>query len=118
MKGKIFMDIKDRIKEVRIAVGISQVSFAKRIAVAASYISEIEGGAREANERAIRLIIAEFNVNENWLRRGQGAMFAEDVSAAVSEAIGLFKSLDRDFQDSAIKILAELSALNKKRLCG
>jgi len=53
------MEIKDRIKKVRLAVGLSQVKFAKRIAAAASLISEIEGGVRKVHERAIRLIIAE-----------------------------------------------------------
>lgn len=108
------MEIKDRVKEVRTAVGITQRKFAERIAVVASFISEVEGGVREINERAIRLIIAEFNVNETWLRTGQGTMFAEDVSASVSEAMRMFKSLDRDFQDSALKILSALTEANDK----
>jgi transcriptional regulator with XRE-family HTH domain len=108
------MEIKDRIKEVRTAIGISQVKFAERIAVAASLISEIEGGVREPNERAIRLIIAEYNVNETWLRTGQGSMFNEDMSASVSEAVGMFKSLDQHFQDGALKILAVLTEMNGK----
>lgn len=108
------MEIKDRVKEVRIAIGLSQVKFAKRIAVAASFISEIEGGVREINERAIRLIIAEFNVNEIWLRTGQGVVFQEDVSAKVSEAMTMFKTLDSDFQDGALKILEILIEMNSK----
>jgi len=87
------MEIKDRIKEVRTAIGISQVKFARRIAVAASFISEIEGGVREPNERAIRLIIAEYSVSEKWLRTGEGSMFDEDLSAVVSEALGCSKPL-------------------------
>jgi len=109
------MEIKDRVKEVRTTIGITQVKFAKRIAVAASYISEVEGGVREINERAIRLIIAEFNVNENWLRNGQGAMFNEDMSATLSEAIGLLKSLDKQFQEGALKILSNLAAMNAEK---
>ena len=81
------MEIKDRVKELRTAIGITQVKFAERIAVATSFVSEVENGIREINERAIRLIIAEFNVNESWLRTGDGSMFNEDVSAVVSEAI-------------------------------
>jgi len=106
------MEIKDRIKEVRNAVGITQRKFAERIAVVASHISEVEGGVREPNERTIRLIITEFNVNETWMRTGQGSMFNEDISAAVSEAMGLFKSLDHNFQSGALKILAILNEMN------
>lgn len=109
------MDIKDRVKAVRTAVGITQGKFAERIAVAASYISEVESGVREINERAIRLIIAEFNVNEDWLRNGKGAMFNDDMSAVVSEAMGLFKSLDKQFQEGALKILTNLVAMNAEK---
>ena len=106
------MEMRDRIKEVRTAIGLSQVKFAERIAVASSYISEVEGGVREPNERAIRLIIAKYNVNETWLRTGQGSMFNEDISATVSEAMGIFKSLDQHFQEGALKMLATLSEIN------
>jgi len=106
------MEIKDRIKELRTELGLTQAKFAERVAIVASFISEIEGGVREINERAIRLIIAEYNVNENWLRHGQGSMFNEDMSAKVSEAMGLFKSLDEHFQDGALKILGTLSEIN------
>jgi len=108
------MEIKDRIKSIRTAVGITQVKFAERIAISTSYISEIENGLKGVNERAIRLIIAEYNVNEDWLRNGRGAMFKEDVSASVSEAMRMFKTLDSDFQDGALKILAVLNEMNNK----
>ena len=106
------MEIKDRIKEVRTAVGISQPKFAKRIAIAPSHISEVERGVREISERTIRLIIAEFNVNEDWLRTGQGSMFKEDVSASVSEAMSIFKALAPNLQDSALKMLAVFMEMN------
>jgi hypothetical protein len=77
-----------------------------------SYISEVEGGVRDANERALRLIIAEFNVSEDWLRHGHGGMFNEDRSATLAEAMTLFKKLDEPFQKGALKILKELSEMN------
>ena len=94
------------------ALGLTQAKFAERVAIVASFISEIEGGVREINERAIRLIIAEYNVNESWLRHGQGSMFSEDISATVSEAMNIFKSLDKHFQDGALKMLANLAEIN------
>ena len=109
------MELKDRIKEVRTALGITQAKFAERIAVATSYVSEVEGGIREPNERAIRLIIASFNVSEAWLRTGQGGMFNEDVSASVSESIGILKSLDPHHQDAALKMLTVLAEMNETK---
>jgi len=99
------MEIGDRVKEIRTSVGITQVKFAERIAISTSYVSEIETKVKEPNERTIRLIIAEFNVNELWLRSGQGAMFKEDASAYFSEAMGIFKTLNPQLQRSALKML-------------
>ena len=104
--------IKERVKEVRLAAGISQAKFAKQIAVSPSFISEVEGGTRKINERAIRLIINEYNVNEEWLRNGQGSMFSDDGSVFVSEAMSIFKSLDKHFQEGALKMLSDLAAIN------
>ena len=108
-----FMEIKDRIKEVRITVGITQAKFAERTAISTSYISEIENGIKDVNERVVRLVASEFNVNENWLRTGQGNMFNEDASANMSEAMGMFKSLDQRFQEGALKMLAVLTEMNE-----
>jgi len=108
------MAIKDRIKEIRTSIGIIQVKFAERIAISTSYISEIENGVKKVNERAIRLITAEYNVNETWLRTGQGAMFKDDASASLSEAIQMFKSLSPDFQSIALKMLSVLTEMNSK----
>ncbi|MCL2386631.1 MAG: helix-turn-helix domain-containing protein [Defluviitaleaceae bacterium] len=108
------MEIHNRIKELRIILGITQLKFAKRIAVVPSFISEIENGVREINERAIRLTIAEFNVNEEWLRYGKGAIFNRGMSAFESEAMGKFKALDRIFQEDALKMLDILIEMNDK----
>jgi len=109
---RYYMEIKDRVKELRTAIGITQVKFAERIAISTSYISEVESGVKEINERVLRLIIAEFNVNEQWLRAGQGSMFNEDISAYISEAMGIFKTLDQRFQAGALKILEVIKDMN------
>ena len=109
---RYYVEIKDRVKELRTAIGITQVKFAERIAISTSYISEVESGVKEINERVLRLIIAEFNVNEQWLRAGQGSMFNEDISAYISEAMGIFKTLDQRFQAGALKILEVIKDMN------
>jgi transcriptional regulator with XRE-family HTH domain len=113
-KDRCFLSIGERIKAVRTAVGITQVKFAERIAVATSYVSESENAVREPNERAIRLICAEFNVNENWLRTGQGSMYNEEDSASVSESMKILKAFNQDFQDDALEILKILQRIYEK----
>ena len=109
LRERGFMEIRDRIKDIRISIGLTQAKFAERIAISNSYISELENGTKEANERILRLVATEFNVNEHWLRTGQGVMFNEGLNAQVSEAMSMFKSLDQHFQSGALKILSVLS---------
>jgi len=106
------MNVNERLKKVREAIGISQAKFAERIAISSSYISDLEKGSKEVNERITHLVSAKFNVNEEWLRAGQGLMFNENESVIVSEAINIFKSLDHKFQIWALKQLELLNEIN------
>ena len=108
------MEIRDRLKELRTTLGITQVKFAERIAISTSYISEVESGIKEINERVLRLILAEFNASEKWMRTGEGSMFNENVSAFVSEANRIFESLDQQFQESTLQLLEVMAALSEK----
>lgn len=68
-------DIRDRITLVRNNVGKSQEEFGSILGVTKSTISLLETKKREPSERIIRDICREFNVNETWLRTGEGEMF-------------------------------------------
>ena len=106
------MSINERIKEVRKACGISQAKFADRIAISSSYISDLENSTREVNERIFHLVTAKFNVNEHWLRTGQGTMFNDDTSAVIIEVINIMKSLAPSVQKSALRILNVLTEID------
>ena len=103
------MEIKDRLREIRRATGLSQVKFAKRIAISHSYIADMEHGKKPVNERLIRLIAAEFCININWFRTGNGEMYDEQSSVKIAEAISIFKSLDDHYQELAIRQLSTLA---------
>ena len=68
------MTINERIKEVRKNSGLSQTAFAERLGTTRGVITNLEGEKTEANEPFVRLICKEFNINENWLRTGEGDM--------------------------------------------
>lgn len=67
--------INKRLKQVRQSYGLTQQQFAESINVSRNYIGLIEIGQREPSDRTISDICREFNVNEKWLRTGEGAMF-------------------------------------------
>ena len=74
--------INTRIKEVRKSLQLTMDQFGEKIGLSKSGISSIENGNRNVTPKHIKLVCAEFNVNEEWLRTGKGEMFnySEDDS--------------------------------------
>lgn len=68
--------MSERIKELRKALEESQDSFANKLNLSRNFVWMIEKGEREASDRTIKDICRIFNVNETWLRTGEGDMFA------------------------------------------
>ncbi len=64
-----------RINQLIKALGIKKVNFATQIGVDQSYVTQLTNGRRNPSDRLISSICREFNVNENWLRNGEGEMF-------------------------------------------
>ncbi len=71
------MKINDRIKLVRKHLGLTQKDFGEQIAVAQSYLTNIENEIRPVTDKIIKLVCLNFSVNEEWLRTGKGEMFIE-----------------------------------------
>ena len=69
------MSINERIKDVRKSASLSQTDFAERLGTTRGVITNLEGGKTTPNEPFIKLICREFNVDEHWLRTGEGDMF-------------------------------------------
>ena len=85
--------INNRIKEVRQYKGLTQSQFSEVIGLSRNYIALIEIGERVPSDRTISDICREFNVNEEWLRTGEGEMFRpksrnEELFEFVTNAIG------------------------------
>ena len=58
------MSIHERIREIRQALGLSQAKFAKDISIFSGYVAGLELGHRKVIYRLIKLICAQYNVNE------------------------------------------------------
>lgn len=75
MKGKMF---GSRIKEVRNALGLSQLEFASQLGITNAHISAVEAGKGKMSLVLIKMINLIFGVNEEWLLEGCGDMFVEE----------------------------------------
>lgn len=72
--------IKDRLKELRTALNLSQEDVADAINSKRSTVSGYERGISLPDSDTINAIVKEFNVNIKWLVAGEGNMFDENSS--------------------------------------
>ena len=103
-------DLNKRISYLIEQLGIKKTTFAERLNVSQPYISQLCAGTSNPSDRTISDICREFNVNEEWLRTGQGEMFkplsrSETIAGFAGE---LLKTEEDSFKRRLIERLAEL----------
>ena len=70
------MTIGERIRHLRRALDLTQQKFGERLGIKGNTVAQYELGRNDPIDAVISLICREFNVNESWLRTGEGEMFA------------------------------------------
>ena len=65
----------ERIREVRDYFDMTRKSFGEKFYVSQDVVNNLERGRVPATEYHIKGICERFNVNEHWLRTGEGDMF-------------------------------------------
>lgn len=99
-----------RIKELRKALNLTQNELGSRIGMTPNTITNYETGRRVPSNQVIFSICREFNVNEDWLRTGNGDMFnpiSEDEELDLY--VGRISGGSDEFKKNLIKTLCKLS---------
>lgn len=109
--------INQRLKLLRKELGLSQGDFAERIGFKQTALSMIENSRNVLNDRHIKLICSTFNVNERWLRDGEGEMFAAP-SPYARELERILESLAPATQEYLLLVARELLNTQRKLLSG
>jgi transcriptional regulator with XRE-family HTH domain len=109
------LPINERIKAIRLQLHMSQREFAKAVYVSHGYISEVEIGHKEANERLIHLVSNAFSVNKHWLLTGEGRVFNDTPEEKIKRLASLFSELYPEYQDYVLRQIDELIALQNTR---
>lgn len=66
-----------RIKQLRKTLSLTQSDFGAKIGLTGAAITRIEKGNNNPSEQTLLSICREFNVNEEWLRTGNGDIFEQ-----------------------------------------
>lgn len=99
--------MNNRIRKIRKALNLSQKEFAEKIGLKQNSISYMEKDGSTVTEQNIKTICSQFNVNENWLRTGNGKMFIENERKQ-REFFDVFDNLSPILQDYLIKTAKDL----------
>ena len=66
--------MNERLKQLRKSLDLTQQAFADRLGISRGNIAAYEVGKNAISDAVISLICREFDVNEEWLRTGNGEM--------------------------------------------
>ena len=90
--------IGERIKQLRIKLGLNQLSFGNKIGLSNSGVGKIELGRTNLSNQVQKSLIREFNVNEDWLLNGTGEMFIENDNSILNQLSKEYNLDDLDFK--------------------
>ena len=102
--------MNSRIKKIRVANGMTQQEFADKLGIKRGTIANYELGRNEPIDAVITLICREFNINESWLRTGEGEMMRpvsrdEEISSFMGDVM---RGESDDFRRRLVAVLAKL----------
>jgi transcriptional regulator with XRE-family HTH domain len=69
------MNLRDRIREVRLANELSFSKFGLRIGETKDKIYSMETGRQKVPSEVLKKIVVEFTINAHWLLTGEGEMY-------------------------------------------
>lgn len=104
--------MKERFKMIRNALKLSQDEFGEKLGLTRGAIANVELGRTEAKPLFISLVCSTFNVNETWLRTGEGEMF-NALSRDEQLAFYLGTILSEQGDTFKKRLIAALSALDE-----
>lgn len=111
--------MKERIKNLRDKLGLSQIEFARKLGVTNQTVSLWENGKVPVLENARYRIEKEFNVSHDWLETGKGDMFLPEsenpidalnnVNLLVELAKRSIDKLDAQTRETIVAFVTELA---------
>lgn len=103
-------DLSQRIRKVIDTIGIKKTVFAEKLNISQAFVSQMCSGTSQPSDRTIADICRTFDVNEDWLRTGEGEMFVQKTrDEQLSTFFGDVLSSEPDFRRRFISVLSRLN---------
>lgn len=102
--------MNERIRQLRKLLGLTLEEFGAKVGVTKQTVSRIENGVNAVTDQMFKSICREWNVNEEWLRTGEGEMFVEMTrDEQIASFIGSIQAnVDDSFKKRFISMLSTL----------
>ncbi|MEI3521021.1 MAG: helix-turn-helix transcriptional regulator [Anaerosacchariphilus sp.] len=100
----------ERLRNIRKTLNLTLEKFGEKLGVGKTAISKLEKGENSITDQMMLSICREYNVNENWLRTGEGDMFIKMTrNDELSQFVGqLMATEDDSFKKRLVSALAAL----------
>ena len=96
------MSIGERLKRIRKKSGLNQTEFGARINLSQTTIGLYESDNRVITDRALSQICSAFNINETWLKTGEGEM--RRATSPLFLRDNILDTTDREILESYIRM--------------
>ena len=104
-------EIAERITKVIKDKAKTKTEFAEKLNISQSFVSRLASGEKEPSDRTIADICREYDVNEDWLRTGQGDPYIQlSRDEELSQFFGdVMKGEDPDFRRRLLSVMSRLT---------
>ena len=73
-ENKDLSPIVERMIQVRKSLDLNQTKFAEKSGMSRNFVNRMENGEFQPSDRTISDVCRRLNINENWMRTGEGEM--------------------------------------------
>lgn len=110
IRSKGGIALNERIKEIRKYFGLNQTDFGEKIGIKQTTVAGYENGTRIPSDAVILSICREFQVDEHWLRTGEGEMLRPmSRNDELAQFLGQVIQDDEGFRRSLLTVMSRMT---------
>lgn len=102
-----------QIRTLREYLKLTRADFGERIGMSGDSINNLERGRIVIKDFILKLISQEFNVDENWLRTGEGSMFALELDKNTMLVKQILNDVESPFKSLIFDIMKIYNSLDQ-----